>query len=334
MAQTNCKLVTLGGGTGSFTLLSALKHYTPHITAIVNMADNGGSSGKLRDEFGVLPPGDVRQCLVALADESSVVRELFNYRFGGEGELAGHSFGNLFLTALEQVTSDFAQAVQMASSVLSIQGKVVPVTLDDVNLVYQPPNGKKIKGEYAVANANLQANEQLPDLQLEPAGALNPAAGQAIVGADMVVIAPGSLYGSLAPTLLVEGMSQALSDTSATIVYVANLVNKPGQTDNFSVADYAAEIERFAKRPILDYVLYNTAKPTTEQLRAYAQTGEYAVSVDKQQFRNQHYRAIGAPLLSSSIRRQNANDTLIERTFIRHDGQAVARKLMELYSAI
>lgn len=323
-------LVTIGGGTGSFTLLSALKKYVNNITAIVNMADDGGSTGKLRDELGVLPPGDVRQCLVALSDDASVVRELFNYRFG-EGNLSGHSFGNLFLTALEKTTGDFGKAVETASHVLNVQGRVVPITLDEINLVYTEPNGSIIRGEFRVAEADLSASKGKPDLSLSPQGAINPKAAHAIKQADMVVICPGNLYGSIAPALLVEGVSAALQETNATVVYVCNLVSKPGQTTGMTVSDYASEIERFSGGPVLDFVLYNTEKPTQELLNKYAKQNELPVDFDENELDTKHYVAKGGDFVSSSIHSQDPNDKAIQRTLIRHDADKIARQLMKIY---
>jgi uncharacterized cofD-like protein len=260
MDRIGVKIAVIGGGTGSFTLLSQLKNYTKHVTALVNMADDGGSTGVLRDELGVLPPGDVRQCLVALS-ESERVRDLFNYRFDG-GTFEGHAFGNLFLTALEKMTGNFASAVETAADVLNIIGEVHPVTLDKVTLVMKQSNGAVTEGEFEIGHADFGLNRR-PDMHLMPKAELNPAARRAIMEADIVVIAPGNLYGSLAPALIVPGMSQALNETDAKKVYVCNLVTKPGQTDDFTVADFAHEVERFGDFK-LDYVLYNEHKPAQD----------------------------------------------------------------------
>ena len=324
------KLVTIGGGTGSFTLLSALRNYVTNVTAIVNMADDGGSTGKLRDELGVLPPGDVRQCLVALAEDSSVVRELFNYRFG-EGDLSGHSFGNLFLTALEKVTGDFAQAVETASKVLNISGRVLPVTTDPLTLVYQKQNGDEVRGEFKIAESDLQSEGVLPQLKLDPSGAITPEARAAITTADMVVICPGNLYGSLAPALLVEGVAEALQETKGTVVYVSNLVTKPGQTTGLSVADHASEIERFVGDRILDYVLFNNKKPSDSLLAKYAKKNEYALDFDIGRLKSMHYTTKGDNFVSNDMYFQDPNDTTIQRTLIRHNADKVARTLMKIY---
>ncbi len=330
MDKIGVKIAVIGGGTGSFTLLSSLKHYTKHVTALVNMADDGGSTGMLRDEFGVLPPGDVRQCLVALS-ESEQVRDLFNYRFD-TGSLEGHAFGNLFLTALEKMTGSFASAVETAGEVLNITGEVHPVTLDKVTLVMKQGNGTVTEGEFQIGHADFGVNKR-PDMTLAPTTArLNPAAEAAILAADIVVIAPGNIYGSLAPALVVPGMSEALNATAAKKVYVCNLVTKPGQTDEFNVADFAEEIERFGQFT-LDFVLYNNATPSKDLLERYAKDNEYGVSFAASDLKTKHYQAIGGPFISKQpIEPSGASDPIAHtRTFIRHDADAVAKQLMRIY---
>lgn len=331
MDRVGVKIAVIGGGTGSFTLLSQLKHYTNHVTALVNMADDGGSTGMLRDELGVLPPGDVRQCLVALS-ESERVRELFNYRFDS-GTFEGHAFGNLFLTALEKMTGNFASAVETAAEVLNITGEVHPVTLDKVTLVMKQSNGIVTEGEFKIGHTDFGVSKR-PEMELVPAAGLNPSARASIMDADMVVIAPGNLYGSLAPALIVPGMSEALRATNAKKVYVCNLVTKPGQTDDFSVADFAAEIERFGDFT-LDYVLYNQNAPSQELLERYAKKEEYHVGYDKSELKAKHYKAKGGDFVSKEAISAPADADPIAhtRTLIRHDATAIAKALMRIYFA-
>lgn len=321
----NPNIVIIGGGTGSFTLLSKLKNYTKNITAIVNMADDGGSTGILRDELGVLPPGDIRQCLVALSDDSSDLRELFNYRFG-EGSLSGHSFGNLFLSVLEKTSKDFGEAVDKASRILKISGAVLPITLSDSHLVLTTKEGIEIKGEQAIAQMSWKA-KYIPELSLQPSSKLNPRAKKALYSADLIVIAPGHIYGSLAPALLVDGIGDALMNSRAKKVYVCNLVTKPGQTDNFSASDFADEIERFTKVKFLDYVLFNSHIPSDELLGVYAKEGEVPV---KKALKKKSYKVVEADLLSSEIYVQNKNDNFLARTLIRHEADKVASELLQL----
>lgn len=324
------KIVVIGGGTGSFTLLSGLKHYARDITALVNMADDGGSTGQLRDELGALPPGDIRQCLVALSDTPKV-RDLFNYRFEEGNGLKGHAFGNLFITALEKMTGSFAEAVELAGEVLNITGRVEPITLTNVTLCIKTADGTTTKGEFNIAHLTFEG--QRPEVWLEPEAALNPAAEQAIAQADLVVIAPGNLYGSLAPALIVPGLGDALKASRAKKVYICNLVTKPGQTDNFSVFDYAAEIERLAGTEFLDYVLYNSAQPSEELLGKYAKEGEFAVSFDPELAKQQRYQTVGSKLIADEVwQGTQANDPIAHaRTFIRHDSDRIARQLMKVY---
>lgn len=321
------KVAVIGGGTGSFTLLGALKQRTDAIAALVNMADDGGSTGVLRDELGVLPPGDVRQCLVALSN-SPELRDLFNYRFE-EGSLGGHAFGNLFLAALEGMTGDFARSVELASEVLNITGVVEPITLSSTTLVMDKPDGTEVRGEYRIAHLNFEG--QRPSLRLDPAGEANLSAIKAIDRADVVIVAPGNLYGSLAPALLVPGVGDALKRTSARCVYVANLVTKPGQTDGYDVCTFADEIERFTGTKFLDAVIYNTEMPSKRLLKRYAEEGELAVRLDSARAQTANYDLLGAPLLSRDItfRRSRSDPLASRRTLIRHDASAVADVVWE-----
>ncbi len=322
------KIAVIGGGTGSFTLLSALKKHTTQIAALVNMADDGGSTGQLRDELGVLPPGDVRQCLVALS-RFPEVRDLFNYRFEA-GSFKGHAFGNLFLTALEKMKGDFAEGVKLAGKVLNIIGTVEPITLNNVSLVIKDDKDV-IKGEYQISEKRFKHSR--PKIWLEPRAEANPMAIGAILNADMVVIAPGNLYGSLAPALLVDGVGQALKHTKALKVYVCNLITKPGQTDDFMVHDFASEIERIAGTDFLDVVLFNTEMPSDDLIKKYARDGEKPVMYDEVGLLEQNYQALGAKLLSRSIWRPvNKSDPIAaSRTLIRHDPDLTANTLMEVY---
>ncbi len=322
------KVVIIGGGTGSFTLLSSLKKYTPNITALVNMADDGGSTGLLRDELGVLPPGDVRQCLIALSESPEVLRNLFNFRFPKGSSFAGHSFGNLFLSALELMTSSFDEGVAQASRVLDITGQVLPVTLTNCNLVLESDGGE-VRGEYVISQMTLTEDER-PKLRLEPQAGLHPRALEAIMSADLVVIAPGNLYGSLAPALLVKGMGMALKESSAPVAYVCNLVNKPTQTKGYAVHTYVDELERLIGFEVIDYVLYNTVKPGQDVLDKYAAAGELPVSVDHMSLERANYQAIAGDFLSKSAVQQNKDDTLIKRSLIRHNADAICKKLMNL----
>lgn len=324
-------VVVIGGGTGSFAVLRGLKDRVENLTALVGMADDGGSTGVLRDELGVLPPGDVRQCLVALSDASDELRDLFNYRFENGG-LEGHSFGNLFLSAVEKVAGSFGDAVRIAGDVLRVKGRVVPITLDDVRLKITLGDGRQLRGEHHIDTAQLHTNHTPPQIQLEPEARITPEANEAIRTADLIVIAPGDIYTSLGPLLTVQGVAEALQATKAKVAYVCNLVTKPGHTDGFSVASHATEIERFAGGPILDYVLYNTARPDPALFERYKREGELLVPTDTiRPSKKQHHKTIGTNLLAPGVTTSRSGDQLAHnRSFIRHDGNAVANVLLRL----
>lgn len=330
-SKNDIKIAVIGGGTGSFTLLSSLKDHTSEIAALVNMADDGSSTGILRDELGVLPPGDVRQCLVALSREPRI-RDLFSYRFD-EGSFKGHAFGNLFLAALERMTGDFAAGVELASDILNIVGTVEPITLTNVHLAMESSDGEVIKGEFLIGDTDFKNTR--PKMWLEPEAKANPKALAAIYQADMVIIAPGNLYASIAPALIVSGVGEALQKTDAFCVYVSNLVTKPGQTDGYTVSDFVEEIERLAGGSFIDAVLFNTEQPSDELLSKYAKEGELRVEYDAEKLHDAPYIAAGADLLSgkpwTNINKTDPIGT--HRTLIRHDSDATASALIELYTS-
>lgn len=329
-AQSEIKIAVIGGGTGSFTMLSALKGYTSQIAAIVSMADDGGSTGVLRDELGTLPPGDVRQCLVALSD-SPKVRDLFDYRFE-EGTFAGHSFGNLLLTALEKVTGDFSEAVETASEILRVNGVVIPATLDNVRLKMEWAETSLILHGERVIDAEFFKNDpRKAVLSLTPPAKANPTAIAAIEQADIVVIAPGDLYTSLGPLLVIDGIGEALAKTDALKVYVSNLVSKRGQTDQFTVSDHAAEIERFAGSPFLDYVVYNDEVPSPEVAARYKEEGGYVTEVDEEALKQAHYQTVAGNFLGKMAKTHKGDSIPVTRSLIRHDAAAVATAILETY---
>lgn len=329
-AKAEVRIAVIGGGTGSFTMLSSLKAHTSQLAAIVSMADDGGSTGVLRDELGTLPPGDVRQCLVALSD-SSKVRELFDYRFS-EGSLAGHSFGNLLLTALEKVSGDFSEAVETASEILRVNGTVIPATLDNVRLKMEWPGVSLVlHGERVIDAEFFQRDPRKAHLTLEPSANVNPTAISAIEQADIIVIAPGDLYTSLGPLLVIDGIGEALKKSKAMKIYVSNLVSKQGQTDGFTVSDHAAEIERFAGTEFLDYVLYSNQTPSEEVARLYKEEGGYVTMVDEEVLSSAHYKAYGAPLLGGMATAHTGDVIPATRSLIRHDGREVAKMILGIY---
>jgi uncharacterized cofD-like protein len=308
------RIVVLGGGTGSFTLLQSLKTLSSKITAIVNMCDDGGSTGVLRDELGVLPPGDARQCLVALS-ESPEIRDLFDYRFG-DGRLEGQSLGNIILSGLELQHGGFEKAVEVASRILRIRGKVLPVVLGNHSLVMKD-GAHEVVGQraielYPITSANVR-------VRLEPVSTLNPKADAAIRRADLVVIAPGSFYTSLLPIFSTNGIAEALAETKAQVVFVANLVNKLHHTPNWHAVDYVHAAEEYIGKDVIDIILYNNQPLSTKLLAMYAAEGEFPVAINRSRFTEVEAEAVGAPLVSSTITPQNPADKAIQRTYIRHD---------------
>lgn len=322
------RIVVIGGGTGSFTVLNGLKNQGYKLTALVNMVDDGGSTGQLRDEYGVLPPGDVRQCLVALSNAPLPLRELFNFRFPGDSKLGGHSFGNLFLSSVEMMTDNFLEAIKLASEVLDIRGSVVPVTIEKCELIMKVGK-KEIVGEAAINAQNLKRGEK-PSLSLRPEAKITPEAKQAIADADLIVIAPGNLYCSILPSLIVDGMSDNLQLAKAPIVFITNLVNKPNNTLDYRVSDYVDTVEKEIGAGSIDYVLYNIDIPSEELLKRYTKDKEMPVRIDKNEFRRKTYRAIPGRLLSHQETKVDKNDILIKRTLIRHDGRAIEEEISKI----
>lgn len=264
------KLVAIGGGTGLSTLLRGLKKYSANITAIVTVADDGGSSGRLRREQGMLPPGDIRNCLAALADEEKLVTELFQYRFStGEG-LAGHSFGNLFLTAMTHITGDLERAIRASSEVLSVRGRVLPATIEDMVLYAHLEDGRYVEGESQITSARGKISRIgcKPD---RPKAV--PQAVADIFEANLIILGPGSLYTSIIPNLLIPEIAEALIARQAPCVYVCNIMTQPGETDNFTVSDHVMAIEEVVGQGIIDLVIVQKSPPSPATLEAYQRVG-------------------------------------------------------------
>lgn len=326
-------IVVIGGGTGTFTVLSGLREYPFDLSAIVSTADDGGSTGLLRDELGVLPPGDIRQALVALSPEASVLRELFSYRFA-DGGLKGHNFGNLFLSALEKVTGSFDRAVLEAGRVLKVDGQVIPVTRESVRLHAEMANGTNIHGEHAIEEYIWSDCSPIQKVWLEPSCTIHPLAKQAIKQADLIVIAPGSIFTSLIPNLLVEGMPQALQEARAPIVYVANLMTEKGHTGAFFVQDFVNLIEEYVGKEVIDFVVYNTKVPDQDLLDRYKKEMErIPVRLDRKRRQCLSYKLIGTNLLgrrSLPTKASGADALASTRTLIRHDPRKLADVIYSL----
>ncbi len=321
------KVVVIGGGTGSFTVLSGLKKYDHlDLTAVVSMADDGGSTGKLRDEYGVLPPGDVRQCLVALSEADDLMRELFNFRFSG-GSFTGHNFGNIFISAVEKMTGNFNDALKMISKIMNVKGLVLPVTLDKVRLVAELNNGKVIAGQNEIANNHLVSRFGVKKIYFDKKAKANPDALWAIKEADFIVVGPGSFYSSLIPNFLVEGMSKALQSAKGKKVFICNLMNQYGQTDNYTVSDFVAGIESFIKPNTFDFVIYNTEVPSAKLLGKYIDEGQ-PVALGEKTTGSTH-KFVGVNLLNQKIPKRAKGDSMM-RTLIRHNPEELAKAIVNL----
>jgi uncharacterized cofD-like protein len=299
------RVVAIGGGTGLSTLLRGIKKYTGNIVAIVTVADDGGSSGRLRSEFRVLPPGDFRQCLVAMAETEPLMTELFSHRFTGDGSLGGHSFGNLFIMAMAEITGDFEHALRESGRVLAVRGQIVPSTLTDVVLCANA--GAEVRvGESQVP----QGGDRIDRVFLEPADPpINPEAEEAILQAELVIVGPGSLYTSILPNLLVDGMVQVLRSTPAVKVYVCNVASQPGETTGYSVSEHLDAIEAHVGDNLFDYVVVNSnlAPPLPASASA---AGTNRINFDREQAAGRPARFILADVVSPRLSTHHDPDKL------------------------
>lgn len=313
------KIVVVGGGTGLSSLLRGLKQYSAHITAIVTVADDGGSSGRLRREIGVLPPGDIRNCLAALADEEKLLTELFQYRFrAGEG-LIGHSFGNLFLTAMSEITGDLEQGIAASSKVLAVRGRVLPATLCDVRLWAELSDGRRIEGESSIT----EAGGQIVNIGCTPANppAL-PAAIKAIREADYIIIGPGSLYTSVIPNLLVPEITEAIAQRQIPKIYVCNIMTQPGETQGYTVSDHIKAIDLACGKRLFNAVLVQKKVPTAQALIRYAQENSHPVFLDREAVSNLGRRIVVANVMEEDM----------QTGYVRHNSRILARILLRWYS--
>ncbi len=280
-------LVALGGGTGLSTLLAGLKCLVSdrqsddvsiaNLSAIVTVSDDGGSSGRLREELQMLPPGDIRNCMIALSEDSNLLSRLFRYRFRGKGELGGHSFGNLFLAALTEVTGDFTEAVRLSSEVLASKGHIYPATISDVRLVAELADGSVVRGETQISASRAPIRR----LRLEPEQCLPlPEALKAIRAADVITVGPGSLFTSILPNLLVARVSRAIGESRATRIFICNLMTQPGETDNYSARQHLETIKNYAPEIHFDFVIVNDRRITKEQSERYALEGARQIGID------------------------------------------------------
>ncbi len=330
-AKTNkpLRIVAVGGGTGLSTLLRGLKHYVARpsrklgepdeqlpigdLVAVVTVTDDGGSSGRLRREYRILPPGDIRNCLVALSQDEALLGRLFQYRFSSGRGLRGHSFGNLFVTALTQVTGDFTEAVRLCSEVLAIRGRIFPSTPQLVTLEAALSDGSVVSGETKIS----RTHKTIRRVRLVPRGARPlPEVIEAIRRADLVLVGPGSLYTSIIPNLLVSGVAEALRKTRATRVYIANLMTQPGESQGYSVADHVRAIHEHTRGRVLDWVVINHQGISPRLLRRYRADGAEQVAVDLAELQRMGLRCV-------------FDDLIEEDGVVRHAADRLTRLLLE-----
>jgi uncharacterized cofD-like protein len=309
------KIVSIGGGTGLSTLLRGLKRCAAELSAIVTVTDDGGSSGRLRDEFGILPPGDIRNCLIALSEDENLMSRLFRYRFTSDGGLDDHSFGNLFLTAMAGITGDFAEAVRLTSEVLAIKGVIYPSTNSNVTLRAQFEDGSWLEGETRIT----EARKPILRVALHPADA-DPLteALRAILTADVITLGPGSLYSSLIPNLLIREVVPAIRQSTATKIYIQNIMTQPGETDNYAAADHIlALMDHCGGELLFANIILNSGVPSADILRRYEAEHASMVRLDRESL-----SAMGLRIME--------RDLLAEDGVIRHDPDRLARAVLEM----
>ncbi len=312
------KVLTIGGGTGSYVVLRGLKNFPLDLTAVVSMFDSGGSSGILRDEFGVLPPGDVRRCLLALSEgkRAEILRQLFNYRFEDGNSLKGHSFGNLLLVALTALYGSDIEAIRQASKLLDLKGKVLPVTLDKADLRVVLEDGTEVVGETNIDIPQFDGNLRIKEISLQPAATIYEETASAIQEADLIVIGPGDLYTSVVPNLLVKGMPEALKASKAKKVAVCNLMTKWGETHGYVASDFVRELLHYSGLEKFDYVICNTEGMDPKLVAAYEQEKKYPLHCDEK--------------LSQYTDKVITGDFFSEADIARHDSDKIAKTISDL----
>lgn len=311
----NPKVVAIGGGTGLSTLLHGLKKKTANITAVVTVADDGGSSGRLRKEMDILPPGDIRDCLVALADAEPLMRKLFMYRFSKGAELAGHSFGNLFIAAMTQLTGDFQEALEQSSRVLAIRGQVLPSTLERVTLFALTESGKIVKGESNIGNLK---GEKIKRIWIEPKNpSPNPKVIEAIEKADAIIVGPGSLYTSILPNLLVPGIVETIRKSKAKKIFVVNVMTQPGETQGYTASMHVKAVYEHVGEGLFQHVIVNVGTFSQDILSRYSEEGAFPVTVDE-------------PKLKEMGLEVWTGDMAQETDYARHNPDVLCEVIMEI----
>lgn len=313
------KVVVIGGGTGLSNLLRGLKQFTSNLTAVVTVADNGGGSGILRREMKMLPPGDIRNCILALANTETILTQLLQYRFT-EGSLKGQSFGNLFLAAMNGISESFEEAVKKMSDVLAITGKVLPVTLEEVHLCAKLADGEIIQGETEIVEECRLHNRTIQEIYLSPENVkANKEVLEAIEQADFIILGPGSLYTSIIPNLLIEEVAKAVGSTQGEVIYISNVMTQPGETDGYSVEKHLEAIEKYIDRNVIRYIVLNSQNIPRDLIERYGQEGSEPVSYDSKNLTEQGYILLEGPIIS------------LKEDLIRHHSKSLAKLLATLF---
>lgn len=324
-------VVVIGGGTGTYVVLSALKNYPVNLTAIVAMTDSGGSTGRLRDQYGVLPPGDIRQALVALSEESKIWRELFTYRFQG-GDFDGHNFGNIFLSTVEQIAGSLPKAIKLSQKLLKTKGSVLPVTTDKTTLYAKLEDGKIVAGEHEIDK--LGQNWSVPvkriiKIWLEPKSQITKEVKKVMKNADHIIVGPGDLHTSILPNFLVTGMTEAMSRSRAKKVFIVNLMTKRSQTDGFKASDFILELKKYAKGVIFDYIVVNNGKISKNVVGWYQKTCEVE-PVKNDISGSRRTKIVAANVVSKTLYGKTVSDR-IQRSLIRHDPKKLGETLAKIF---
>ena len=311
------KIVVVGGGTGLSTMLRGLKKYTNNITAIVTVGDDGGGSGKIREDFGMLPPGDIRNCILALADTEPIMEKLLQYRFK-EGSLEGQSFGNLFLAAMAGISDNFEEAVQRMSSVLAVTGKVLPVTLDDMKLVAILENGDKIGGESRIPDEAIARKSKIKKLMINPKNAKPLVdALKAIEEADAIIMGPGSLYTSIIPNMLVTDIADTICNSDAIKIYISNIMTQPGETDDFAASDHLRTLINYGGKKCVQYVIANNGIIPEDIESRYLKEGSKLVELDRDKI-----KSLGVEIVEDNL-------VKITKGYVKHDSEYLAEIIMK-----
>ena len=327
--EKKSNVVVIGGGTGSFTVLSGLKDYNVDLSAIVTTMDSGGSTGKLRDQLGVLPPGDLRQALVALSEAPEIWRNLFLYRFE-KGDLKGHNFGNIFLSAIEKITNSNQEALDRAAQILQTNGRVIPITSHKTSLCAEYEDGTIVKGENGIEKSHKRG--KISKMFLNPKVQINLEAKRALERADYIIFGPGDLYTSIIPNLLVSGMQETLSHLNAKGIFVINLMRKPDQTRDFKVSTFIDELEKYVGEGFIDYVVVNSKKPPKKLLTRYKKVDRATSIEDDVGKTYSKAKIVRSKLLSKEKIKISKSDGL-DRSLIRHDPHTLARVLFSIISS-